>query len=99
MSVQRTNYVYENYPSEPWPIAVYTFRLDRSSFFYTWVAIIPGIVVTILSFAGYCPGPPTKDWPFSSTALLLSLVLGELRGGQSSGRIPPPLIRWVMASP
>ena len=44
-------YAYENDPSESWPVVLYTIDLDRSSAFYDTIILVPGIMVTFLSFA------------------------------------------------
>ena len=48
----RINYEYPCCPGEPWPIAAYTIHLRRAGLsFYVLVSILPGIAITMLSFA------------------------------------------------
>lgn len=49
--VEIVNYAYDCCPSEPWPVVLYHVDLGRASTFYLFVTIIPGILVTLLSFA------------------------------------------------
>jgi len=44
-------YSYDCCPSEPWPVVAYTIDLARSSLFYGPFVLIPGVLITILSFA------------------------------------------------
>ena len=44
-------YSYQSAPNQPWPVAVYRFKLSRSTSFYTLLLIIPGALTTLLSFA------------------------------------------------
>lgn len=43
-------YTYPCCPSEPWPIVMYRIQLKRASDFYVVVTLIPGILLTMLSF-------------------------------------------------
>ena len=45
-----TTYTYACCPSEPWPIILYDIQLRRASDFYVVITIVPGILLTILSF-------------------------------------------------
>ena len=44
-------YEYACCPGEPWPVAQYEVVMERASAFYMPLVILPGIVVTFLSFA------------------------------------------------
>ena len=59
--ISRANYEYPCCPSEPWPILKFTMTLERASFFYTWVSLIPGIVITMLSFAVFWADTASAD--------------------------------------
>jgi hypothetical protein len=40
-------------PSEPWPVIKYIVTLNRASYYYTLSYVMPGILITMLSFAVY----------------------------------------------
>lgn len=58
VAVRRINYEYPCCPAEPWPVLIYSITLGRASNFYVYLLIVPGIIVTILSFAVFWA--PTK---------------------------------------
>ena len=45
--------VYECCPNEPWPIINYIVTLNRADYYYTLSFVLPGILITMLSFAVY----------------------------------------------
>ena len=61
VSVELRNYVYPDYPSEPWPVILYTVSLKRSSMFYAVAMILPGIVTTFLSFMVFFTDSNSSD--------------------------------------
>ena len=83
-------YKYPCCPNEPWPAVVYTFEMSRAGNFYTILTIVPGIVITLLSFSVFFTDTASSD-PMSygitvivvnllSTLVLVSMlpVCGEL---------------------
>jgi hypothetical protein len=50
VSVVRINYEYPCCPSEPWPVLIYSVTMGRASNFYIYLLIIPGVLITCLSF-------------------------------------------------
>ena len=44
---------YECCPNEPWPIIKYIVTLNRADYYYTLSIVLPGILITMLSFAVY----------------------------------------------
>ena len=54
-------YTYPNYPSEPWPIVMYTIKLKRATFFYVPIVLFPGVTITLLSFAVFWTDTESAD--------------------------------------
>jgi hypothetical protein len=50
VTATRTNYEYDCCPNEPWPVVVYEVSMRRSQHFYWTLVLVPGILITILSF-------------------------------------------------
>lgn len=51
VNVTQGSYAYDDFPAEPWPVIIYTVEIKRAGTFYTFMYILPGVVVTLLSFA------------------------------------------------
>ena len=43
-------YTYECCPNDPYPVVTYTITLDRASFYYVSLVIVPIVCLTVLSF-------------------------------------------------
>ena len=54
-------YTYESFPSDPFPIVIYTIRMERSSMAYFGIVIFPGIVITLLSFLVFLTDTSAAD--------------------------------------
>jgi len=78
VAVRRTNYQYDCCPSEPWPVVVYSFTLDRAAFFYQWVVILPGIVITLLSFAVFWADTDSADALGYGISVIVVNLLGNI---------------------
>ena len=61
VSVALELYTYPNYPSEPWPIVMYTIKLKRATFFYVPIVLFPGVTITLLSFAVFWTDTESAD--------------------------------------
>jgi len=56
-------------------VVKYTIILERSSFFYTWLSVIPGIVITVLSFAVFWADTESADaLGFGITVIVVNLL-------------------------
>ena len=76
ISASLETYTYECCPSEPWPIALYRVTLSRSDFFYVPVSILPGIVVTLLSFAVFWTDTGSADaLGYGISIIIVNLLL------------------------
>lgn len=61
ITARLNNYVYACCANEPWPVITYDVFLSRSSFYYTSLVVIPGIMITIASFAVFFTEPEACD--------------------------------------
>ena len=69
------NYEYDCCPSEPWPVVLYTVSLGRASLFYFTVTIIPGILITLLSFAVFWTDTNSADaLSYGITVIVVNLL-------------------------
>ena len=61
VTAELRNYVYPCCPSEPYPLVLYTIKLSRASGFYFFTIILPGILITCLSFAVFWSDTASAD--------------------------------------
>merc|ERR1719310_2141457 len=61
VDVKYAFYSYPCCPSEPWPAVIYTIQLKRAGSFYNVVSILPGIIVTLLSFVVFWTDTKSAD--------------------------------------
>ena len=78
VEVTTDNYAYEASAGAPWPLVKYNLRLTRSSFFYEWVSLVPGIVITILSFAVFFSDTASADPLGYGISVIVVNLLGNL---------------------
>lgn len=71
-------YSYASAPSEPWPIAVYRIQLKRASMFYVFIVILPGILVTFLSFSVFWTPTEVADPLGFGISVIVVALLGNL---------------------
>jgi hypothetical protein len=71
-------YEYPFAPSEPWPIAVYRVTLSRQEFFYVPLSIVPGILITLLSFAVFWTDTHSADALGYGITVIVVNLLGNL---------------------
>ncbi|KAL1508391.1 hypothetical protein AB1Y20_004501 [Prymnesium parvum] len=71
-------YTYDCCPSEPWPVATYMIRLRRADFFYYSVTIIPGVLITFLSFAVFFSDNTSVDPLGYGISVIVVNLLGNL---------------------
>ena len=57
-----SNYFYDCCPSEPWPVITYVLTMTRSDSYYFYVVIMPGVLLTLLSFAGRFHPSFLRSW-------------------------------------
>ena len=50
INVKLATYFYDCCPSQPWPNVIYRVFLQRSKDYYTWLVVIPSIMLTYISF-------------------------------------------------
>lgn len=69
-------YSYPCCPSEPWPIVIYHVELNRAAGFYYGVSLLPGIIVTMLSFAVFWTDTKSSDpMSYGVTIIVVNLLL------------------------
>ena len=73
-----TLFEYDCCPSEPWPIVVYRITLRRASGFYMVVSIIPGILLTCLSFVVFWTPTESADPLGYGISVVIVNVLSNL---------------------
>lgn len=56
----RTN-TYPCCPSEPWPAIVYTITMDRAQSYFVFLLFVPGVAITLLSFAVFFTDTASAD--------------------------------------
>jgi hypothetical protein len=78
VSVDRFNYEYDCCPSEPWPVVLYTVTLARASTFYLFLQIIPGILVTFLSFSVFWAPSGASDAMSFGVAIIIVTILSNV---------------------
>ena len=50
-------YFYSCCANEPWPVATYRIFLNRASYYYTMLIVVPSILITLMSFAVFFMSP------------------------------------------
>lgn len=78
VDVSLVQYTYPCCPSEPWPVALYTITLSRSWFFYVPIVIVPGIVITLMSFAVFWSDTGSSDALGYGIAVIVVNLLGNI---------------------
>jgi len=71
-------YEYDCCPSEPWPVVIYRVSLRRASGFYMVVSIIPGILLTCLSFVVFWTPTESADPLSYGISVVIVNVLSNL---------------------
>ena len=61
IEVEYADYKYDCCPSEPWPVVLYTITMERSSVFYYTIILVPGVLITLLSFAVFWSETESAD--------------------------------------
>ena len=54
-------YFYACCADEPWPVATYRIYLNRASYYYTMLIVVPSILITLMSFAVFYTQPEACD--------------------------------------
>ena len=102
VAVKYAFYAYACCASEPWPVVLFTIDLDRSSAFYEGIVLVPGIVVTLLSFAVFWADTGSADAlgygiNVIVVNLLSSIVLIDMLPVCSSSVLPVSVIlAWLL---
>jgi hypothetical protein len=78
VKIERQNYEYDCCPSEPWPMVLYHISLRRASFFYYSVCIIPGILITFLSFSVFFSDTSSSDSLSFGISVIVVNMLGSV---------------------
>ena len=58
---EMNTYFYPCCADEPWPVATYRVFLNRSSYYYTMLIVVPSILITLMSFAVFYTQPEACD--------------------------------------
>ena len=75
VKVEEVNYEYPCCPSEPWPVILYHVTLSRAYGFYNTVSVIPGVLITLLSFAVFwCESNSTDALAYGITVIVVNLL-------------------------
>ena len=76
INVTLKEYSYGGFNNETWPAVVYRLVLRREGMFYTFASILPGISVTVLSFAVFFADTASADaLGYGITVLVVNLLL------------------------
>ena len=78
VTVTYNNYEYPCCPSEPWPIVMFYIRLSRASSFYYTISLIPGVVITLLSFAIFWTDTASADALGYGISVIIVNLLGNI---------------------
>jgi hypothetical protein len=76
VNVRYAFYSYDCCPSEPWPVVLYRITLKRAGGFYTYVLVIPGVLIVMLSFAVFWSDTQAADaLSYGVTVIVVNLLL------------------------
>lgn len=82
VTAELKTYSYSCCPSEPYPIAMYSISLDRAYTFYATSVLIPGVLITLLSFIVFWADTNSADaLGYGIGVIIVNLVANSILMG------------------